>query len=135
VEKVALGEVFSEYFGFSCQFSFHRLLHIRHHISSGAGSVGQLVGDVPSGLGLTPPQGTNLVTISFLHSLSKYLFSIQLFIAVSHMTASLNKLHTKRQLFPTSLSYHLILYTLKLKLNSVACSPQANSTDRAAAAC
>jgi hypothetical protein len=28
VNKVALGQVFSEYFGFLCQFSFHRLLHI-----------------------------------------------------------------------------------------------------------
>jgi hypothetical protein len=27
VEKVALGQVFSEYFGFSCQSSFHQLLH------------------------------------------------------------------------------------------------------------
>jgi hypothetical protein len=26
VDKVALGQVFSEYFGFHCQFSFHRLL-------------------------------------------------------------------------------------------------------------
>jgi hypothetical protein len=30
VDKVALGQVFSEYFGFPCQFSFHRL-HIHHH--------------------------------------------------------------------------------------------------------
>jgi hypothetical protein len=28
VDKVALGQVFSEYFGFPCQFSFH---HIRIH--------------------------------------------------------------------------------------------------------
>jgi hypothetical protein len=26
VEKVALGQVFSEYFGFPCQISFHQLL-------------------------------------------------------------------------------------------------------------
>jgi hypothetical protein len=50
---VALGQVFSEYFGFPCQVSFHRLLH-NHHLSSGAGTRGQLVADVPSGLGLTP---------------------------------------------------------------------------------
>jgi hypothetical protein len=31
--KVALGQVFSDYFGFPCQFSFHRLLHT-HHVSS-----------------------------------------------------------------------------------------------------
>jgi hypothetical protein len=28
VDKVTLGQVFSEYFGFPCQFGFHRLLHI-----------------------------------------------------------------------------------------------------------
>jgi hypothetical protein len=54
---VALGQVFSEYFGFPCQFTFHRLLHI-HHLSSGAGRIGQSVADVPSGLSLTPPQET-----------------------------------------------------------------------------
>jgi hypothetical protein len=27
IDKVALGQVFSEYFSFPCQFSFHRLLH------------------------------------------------------------------------------------------------------------
>jgi hypothetical protein len=56
VDKVALGQVFSEYFGLICQFSFHRLLHT-HHLSSGAGTIGQLVADVPGGLSLTPPQG------------------------------------------------------------------------------
>jgi hypothetical protein len=57
VDKVALGKAFSEYFGFPCQLSFHRLLHI-HHPSSGAGTMGQLVTDVPNGLSLTPPQET-----------------------------------------------------------------------------
>jgi hypothetical protein len=55
VDKVELGQVFSEYFGFPCQFSFHRLLHT-HHLSSGDGTIGQLVADVPSGLSLTPPK-------------------------------------------------------------------------------
>jgi hypothetical protein len=54
VNKVALVQVFSDYFGFPCQFSFHRLLHT-HHLSSGAATIGQLVADVPSGLILTPP--------------------------------------------------------------------------------
>jgi hypothetical protein len=44
--------VSSEYFGFSCQFSFHQMLHT--HLSAGAGTTGQLVADVPSGLSLTP---------------------------------------------------------------------------------
>jgi hypothetical protein len=60
VDKVALGQVFI-YFGFPCQFSFQRLLHIHHHhhhLSSGAGTIGQLLAAVPSGLSLTPPQET-----------------------------------------------------------------------------
>jgi hypothetical protein len=52
---VALGQVFSEYFGFPYQFSFHRVLHI-NHLSSVAGKIGQLLAYVPSGLSLTPPQ-------------------------------------------------------------------------------
>jgi hypothetical protein len=55
VNKVGLGQVFSEYFGFPCQFAFHRLLqnnnnnhhhHHHHHLSSGAGTVTA----VPSGV-------------------------------------------------------------------------------------
>jgi hypothetical protein len=30
VEKVALGQVFSEYFGFPCQSLFHQILHHNH---------------------------------------------------------------------------------------------------------
>jgi hypothetical protein len=56
VDKVELGQVFSEYFGLPCQFSFHRLLHIHHLLSSGSGTKGKFVADVPSGLSLTPPQ-------------------------------------------------------------------------------
>jgi hypothetical protein len=41
VDKVALGQVFSEYFGFPCQSSFHQLLHNHPHLSSGAGTIGQ----------------------------------------------------------------------------------------------
>jgi hypothetical protein len=46
VHKVALGHIFSEYFDFSCQFSFHKMLHT--DLSSGDGETGQLVADVPS---------------------------------------------------------------------------------------
>jgi hypothetical protein len=48
--------VSSEYFGFPCQFSFHQMFDT--HLSSGAGTIGQLVADVPSGLSLTAPQET-----------------------------------------------------------------------------
>jgi hypothetical protein len=39
VDKMALGQVFSEYFGFPHQFSFYRLIHI-HLLSSGVGTIG-----------------------------------------------------------------------------------------------
>jgi hypothetical protein len=56
VDKVASGEVFSEYFSFPYQFSFHRLLHT--HLPSGAGTIGQLVADVPSGFSVIPSKET-----------------------------------------------------------------------------
>jgi hypothetical protein len=31
VDKVALGQVFSQYFGFHCQSSFHQILHAHNH--------------------------------------------------------------------------------------------------------
>jgi hypothetical protein len=31
VDKVALGQVFSEFFGFPCHFSFHQILHPHNH--------------------------------------------------------------------------------------------------------
>jgi hypothetical protein len=55
VDKVTLGQVFLEYFCFSCQFLFYRLLHT-HYLTLGAGTIGQTVAAVPSGLGLTPSQ-------------------------------------------------------------------------------
>jgi hypothetical protein len=38
VDKVALGKVFYEYFGFPCQSSFHQLIHNHPHLSPGAGT-------------------------------------------------------------------------------------------------
>jgi hypothetical protein len=81
-----MGQVFSEYFGFPCRFSFHQMLHI--HLSSGAGTVGQLVADVPSGLSLTPPQeirnyayaashNSELISESHLRSHSKVGFVLK----------------------------------------------------------
>jgi hypothetical protein len=54
VHKVALWQISFQYFGLSCQFLFHPMLHT--HLSSGAGTIGPLVADVPSGLSLIPPQ-------------------------------------------------------------------------------
>jgi hypothetical protein len=39
-DEVALSQGSSVYFGVPCQFTFHRLLH-NHHLSSGAGTIGQ----------------------------------------------------------------------------------------------
>jgi hypothetical protein len=55
VEEVVLGQVFSESFGFPCQSS-HRLLHTHNLPSSGAGTIGQIVADIPSGLKSHPTQ-------------------------------------------------------------------------------
>jgi hypothetical protein len=52
---VALGQVFSKYFGFPYQ-SFHQPLHTHHNPSSRAGTIGQIVVNVPSGLSLTTLQ-------------------------------------------------------------------------------
>jgi hypothetical protein len=54
VKKVALRQVFSNYFDILCQF--HRLLQSHHNLSSGAGIIGQIVADLPSAFSITPPQ-------------------------------------------------------------------------------
>jgi hypothetical protein len=41
VDKVTLGQVFPEYFGFPCQSSLYQLTHNHPHLSSGAGTIGQ----------------------------------------------------------------------------------------------
>jgi hypothetical protein len=45
---VAVGHVVSKYFGFTCQFSFYKMLH---SLSSGAGTIGQ---NWPQYKGLSP---------------------------------------------------------------------------------
>jgi hypothetical protein len=50
MDKAALGQAFSENFGFPWH-SFRRLLHAHHHhLPSGAGIIGEIVADVLSGL-------------------------------------------------------------------------------------
>jgi hypothetical protein len=46
---------FSKYFGFPCQFAYHRLIRIHHYLSSGADTIGQTVAAVPSGLMAVSP--------------------------------------------------------------------------------
>jgi hypothetical protein len=53
VDKVPMGQVFSEYFGFPCQSSFHQILHHLNH--PGQVTIGQSVAAVPSGSSWTPP--------------------------------------------------------------------------------
>jgi hypothetical protein len=52
VDRVAPGQLFSEYFDFPCQFIFYQLLHAHHQ--SGAGKIGQILADIPSGLSHQP---------------------------------------------------------------------------------
>jgi hypothetical protein len=54
VDEATLQQVFSEYFNFPCQLSFHQMLHNHHHLSSGAGTIGQTVAAVHNGLTVTP---------------------------------------------------------------------------------
>jgi hypothetical protein len=84
VNKVALGQVFSEYFGFLGQFSFHRLLHTHHHPSSGAGTIRQLVADVRSGLSLTPTQETKIKIKNYQGS--ALLFSGEVYFCLFYLT-------------------------------------------------
>jgi hypothetical protein len=74
VNKVALGQVFSEYFGFPCQLSFHILIHT-HHLSFGAGTIGQTMAAVPSGLSLTPTREAKKVHFYYLR-----IFSIEMLV-------------------------------------------------------
>jgi hypothetical protein len=70
VDKVALGRVFSEYFGFNCQSSFHQILH--HHNHPGQATIGQSVTAVPSGPSWTPPN-TKRIKKKYQHySLQRY---------------------------------------------------------------
>jgi hypothetical protein len=66
VDKMALEQLFSKYFGFPCQSLFHQMLHI--HLSSGAGTIDELVADVPSALSLKQPhkkkKGLSLVGVA-----------------------------------------------------------------------
>jgi hypothetical protein len=64
VDRVALGQVFSEYFNFPCQFSFRQMLYT--HLSSEVGIIVQLVADIPSGLSIAPSQETKKTYYTFL---------------------------------------------------------------------
>jgi hypothetical protein len=39
VEKMAVGQLFTDYFHFPCQFSFYRLFHTHRHLSFGVSAV------------------------------------------------------------------------------------------------
>jgi hypothetical protein len=62
VHSMSLG-----HFGFPCQSSFQRLL-CPHHLSSGAGTIGQLAADVPSGLSLTPTARHRIPLLVAVHA-------------------------------------------------------------------
>jgi hypothetical protein len=75
VDKVALGQVFSEYFGFPCQSSFHQLLH-NYQLSSGAGTIGQHWPTYQVDSSLTPPKETKKKSlITYLNRVTSTLSS------------------------------------------------------------
>jgi hypothetical protein len=57
VDKVTLGQVPSDYFGFPA--NPHSIECSKFNLSSGAGTIGQLMSDVPNGHSLTPPEELN----------------------------------------------------------------------------
>jgi hypothetical protein len=76
VDKVALGQVFSEYFGFPCQSSFDQLLHNHPHLSSWVCTIGQKWPQY-QGFSPTPPiiKIIIIISLSYLHpGLPNHLF-------------------------------------------------------------
>jgi hypothetical protein len=51
VDEVALGQIFSKYISFCCQFSVHQMFYI--YLSLGLGVIGPLAAVVPSGPSFT----------------------------------------------------------------------------------
>jgi hypothetical protein len=64
VNKVAPGQVFSEYFCFLCQSSFHQILH--HHNHPVQATIGQSVAAVPNGPSWTTPPTKPTLFINYL---------------------------------------------------------------------
>jgi hypothetical protein len=70
VDKAALGQLFSEYFGFPCQSSFRRFLHHHNH----SGLTQKLVVAVSSGvkLGFTPHYINLYIKMTFKNCKNKW---------------------------------------------------------------
>jgi hypothetical protein len=67
MDNVVLGQIFSKYFGFPFQSSFHQLLHNHHHLSIVSGWYKRpIVAAVPSGLSLTPVRIINFISLLFI---------------------------------------------------------------------
>jgi hypothetical protein len=77
VDKVALGQVFSENFGFPCQSSFHQLLHNHPHLLSGAGTIGQKWPQYKE-LSPTPLAKKKIIRYDVLPLVPVYIFAIML---------------------------------------------------------
>jgi hypothetical protein len=76
VDEVTLTETFSEYFAFASTFLFHLLLRTHYHLSSWAGTIGQIAADAPSGLSLTAPKENKYNRKEMLVDNSNYGFSL-----------------------------------------------------------
>jgi hypothetical protein len=75
VDKVALGQVSSEYFDFPCESSFHQVLHPNNH----PGQVLE-VADVPSQFGFHPPLCELKIKISVIKSLNIEPFTLNVLV-------------------------------------------------------
>jgi hypothetical protein len=88
------GQVSSEYFAFPYKFSFHRLLHIHHHLSSRAATTGQITScgyALKSRNTLYSAQGShfnNMLCVRYV-----YLTRRSLFIRGNHIFSSERLLH------------------------------------------
>jgi hypothetical protein len=69
VKKGARGQIFSKFFGFPCQFSFHLLPQAHYHLSS---TIGKRVADVPNELSFIQHQETK--KLKFLQQFQKLCF-------------------------------------------------------------
>jgi hypothetical protein len=90
LDRVALGQVFSEYFGSPCK-TFHRLFHTDyHHPWSGSSTVDQIVADVPSGLILIRGCISILVCLSiFPNPVCSFLHHISAICVTHHLDLSI----------------------------------------------
>jgi hypothetical protein len=112
VDHVTLGQVFFEYFDLPCQFAFRRLLHNHNHLSSWAGTIGQTVAAVPSGLGLTPWKKI-IKKEKYYHNFRYLLFQIDSFYFSFDLA---NAIHAREPRKKSTVSRRFTIYDLRFTI-------------------